>query len=321
LIFIGLGNFISFLLGSRNRRKTPINRDCNKVIIPIFSQQMKPKPIGNRVGLVAPASPSSQIKEAVSALEGMGFEVIKSKGLELKETFFAGSDKLRASELKKFLLRQDISAVFCIRGGYGSARLLPILRGEKFCKLFIGFSDITALQAQRSFNGSIHSSLFLTKTEQKLLLSLMSSQKPMGDILTKKREIEVGRRGRARGKLFASNLTVLCSLLGTPYFPNLSGAILCLEDVNEQPYRVDRMLTQLILAGVLKKVRGFCFGDFGKGDYDSVIMERVSSFGVPVLLNLPFGHGKRRMPIPQWINAEMDSGNKELILLESVVAG
>ncbi len=280
---------------------------------------MKPKPIGNRVGLVAPASPSKNTKDAILALEKMGFEVVASKGLSKKVGFFAGDDRYRANELKSFLNRNDISAVFCIRGGYGSARLLPLLKKHRTSKLFIGFSDITALQAQRNIFGSIHSSIFLSKIEVRILKELMNSTKPYGDLLEIKKGLEVGRSGSAKGKIFAANLSILCSLLGTPYFPNLSGAILCLEDVNEAPYRVDRMLTQLIQSRVLDSVKGFCFGDFGKGDYNSIFLERLYPLKKPILLGLPFGHGKRRLPIPQWIEGKLNSKAKELVLLESVV--
>lgn len=280
---------------------------------------MKPKPIGNRVGLIAPASPSKNNKEAILALEKMGFEVVASKGLSKKVGFFAGDDKYRANELKSFLSRNDISAVFCVRGGYGSARLLPLLKKHRSSKLFIGFSDITALQAQRNICGSIHSSIFLNNREVRILKELMSSTKPYGDLLESKKSLEVGRGGTAKGKIFSANLSILTSLLGTPYFPDLRGVILCLEDVNEAPYRVDRMLTQLILSGVLDSVKGFCFGDFGKGDFNSIFLERLYSFRRPILLGLPFGHGKRRLPIPQWIEGKLNTKEKELVLIESVV--
>lgn len=280
---------------------------------------MKPKPIGNRVGLVAPASPSKKNKEAVIALEKMGYEVVCSEGLKKKHSFFAGKDDYRARELKKFLNRDDISAVFCIRGGYGSGRLLPFLSKERFRKLFVGFSDITALQAQGNFVGSIHSSIFLKSQEERVLKSLMSSKKPFGDLFEIKKGIEVGKAGSAKGKIFAANLSILCSLLGTPYFPNLTGVILSLEDVNEAPYRIDRMLTQLIFSGALKGIRGFCLGYFGKGNYHEVFLERLSRLKVPILMGIPFGHGSKRLPIPQWIEASINTKNKELLLLESVV--
>jgi muramoyltetrapeptide carboxypeptidase len=292
---------------------------------------------GDRVRLIAPASPFDRglFEAGRRVLEGLGLVPLVSRGEFAREGFLAGSDRRRAGELKRALEEEGTKAVWCIRGGYGTARLLPLLdlpRLRRHPKLLVGFSDVTALLLQLTRpNGfvTIHGPVItqlsrLPATDLSWLKALLFG--------TGEPHLPLGRArtlvpGKAGGRLAACNLSTLASLAGTRYAPDLGGALLCVEDVNEEAYRLDRLFWQVVSAGLLKRVRGVVVGQLvgckpeGDGRHSArrVLERAVSALGLPALSGAPFGHGRRNLAIPVGVRARLDAGAGTLTLLEPAV--
>lgn len=241
------------------------------------------------------------------------YEVTHGPGIYGRTGYFAGDDERRLAELREAIEDPEVDAILCARGGYGAARLLPRLdlsAVRQANKLIIGFSDATALHSLWARAGvrSIHAPMAAglgkaSDTVRKRWIDAVENQaNRLGKAFPPN---AAGFRGNAealvpgemRGRLAGGNLAVLHSLLGTPWFPPLGGTVLFLEDVGERPYRVDRMLTSLSLAGWLDRVAGIVLGQFTEGEpgpdgvsLDAVLEERLGGLGVPVLRGFPAGH-------------------------------
>ena len=245
-------------------------------------------------------------------------------------------------------LDKKIKAILCLRGGYGSARLLPLLDFaliRQHPKIFIGYSDITSLHCAFlkkanliSFHGPMLNVELATGelpefTVQSLLKTVMEPA-PAGGIRAgfKQKTISILRGGRARGELIGGNLSVLCTTLGTPYQPDFKRKILFLEDVSEKPFRLDRMLTHLGNAGILRQLAGVAIGinldcadphpnklkEYRQTMAD-VLMERLSPLKIPVVMGLPFGHQPWNATLPIGVRAELDGQKGDLIITEAAV--
>lgn len=257
------------------------------------------------------------------------FEPPFSPGDELP--YLAGGDAARCAALQQALEDERVDAVFCARGGYGAMRLLQRLDPRALSARrvpLVGFSDVTALHAWASRAGipSVHGPVVtqlprLPEVEVLHLFELLEGKR-----LPELRGLTPLRPGRARGPLRGGNLTLLSHLLGTPYFPDLTGAILLLEDVGEAPYRLDRMLTQLRLAGALSGVAGILLGEFTDCDERAggsspllsaarVLEERLGELEVPVLAGAPVGHGRHNEALPLEYVAELDAEHGTLRVL------
>jgi muramoyltetrapeptide carboxypeptidase len=269
-------------------------------------------------------------------LEGFGLVPAVSREEFAREGFLAGSDRRRADQLKRALQEQDTRAVWCIRGGYGTARLLPLLdlpRLRRHPKLLVGFSDVTALLAQLARPGgfvAIHGPVItqlprLPGPDLRWLEALLFTARAP-------RRVPLGRTrtlvpGRAEGRLLAGNLSILASLAGTPFAPDLSGAVLCLEDVGEQAYRLDRLLWQLVSAGMLRRCRGIVVGELadckpeGSGRHSArrVLERAIAALGLPALSGAAFGHGRRNVALPVGVRVRLDATARTLTLLEPAV--
>ena len=225
---------------------------------------------GDLVALVAPSRPASERgpREAAAYLEQRGYRVDVSRAIHDRHFYLAGTDDTRADELNRVFADPEVRAVFCARGGYGSGRLLDRLDFAALQdnpKIVAGFSDSTALLLALysraglvAFNGAL-ADFDLGEVRDSLveatLWPLLTSPEPLGEVPAAAESMGVVRPGAARGPLVPANLALLCSLLGTPFFPPLDGALLVLEDIDEYPYRIDRMLNQLRLAGVPRAPR------------------------------------------------------------------
>jgi muramoyltetrapeptide carboxypeptidase len=297
---------------------------------------------GATIMFVAPAGPPdrSACERAKKRIEDRGFHVKWRDDLFDVEGYLAGSDQRRADELMEAFTDPDVDAVFCTRGGYGCMRMLDLLDFEKIRanpKMLIGFSDITALHA--ALNGqagivSLHGpgpssglggeqppSEFVAKYFHQAILAgyapadgyTISVPKDIGEVTS-------FGSGKARGRLVGGNLSLVAALEGTPYAVDCEDAILVLEDVGEAPYRIDRMLQQLKLAGKLGQIRGAVLGQFtetAKREEDSTNDDRFSvagvlrqyfeGLGVPVLRNFPLGHVKENCPAPLGAEVEIDA--------------
>jgi muramoyltetrapeptide carboxypeptidase len=257
--------------------------------------------------------------------------------LEHRTGYFAGDDGARLGALDRALRDDAIGVIWAARGGYGATRLLarldPSLLRER-AKLFVGFSDVTALLCWAFVHAGlpgIHGPVVgqldeLAETDRERLWDLLGGELP--EPLLADEHCTVLHGGRVEGPLIAGNLEVLRSLIGTPHMPSLRGAILAIEEVGERPYRIDRALTQLIDSGALRGVAGVVVGDLhGCSEPDNggsrgwtaqeVCEDRLARLGVPVLLGLPFGHTPgRNAALGFGVRARLDADQGALEQLE-----
>ena len=294
--------------------------------------------VGDRIRLVAPASPFDREKfiRGRALLEQAGFQPLVDRIEFTRKGFLTGDDADRAERLQGALLETDTRAVWGIRGGYGMARLMPYLdldRIRRQPKLLIGFSDLTVLLLNLSRPAgfvTLHGPVLtqwpsVPASLRNWLLRLAGEAGVPGPV-------PVGRvrqlvPGRATGRLAVANLSVLASLAGTPYMPDLCDCILCLEDVGEKAYRLDRLFVQLRQAGVLDGVRGVVLGSLagcrptGASTYSArATLERaVSELNVPCLAGASFGHIDRNVALPNGVTARLDTKAGSLRLLEPAV--
>ena len=308
--------------------------------------------LGDTVAIIAPASPPpdpNAIDRAVAALEKFGFKPKLSAHVRARNGFLAGSDRDRAADLMAMFTDKKVKAIFCLRGGYGSARILDLLDYgiiRRHPKILCGYSDITSLHGalQKKANlisfhapmlhGALSADDLPEFTRASFLRTLMQAE-PAGSICAgyDKKGVSILRRGVATGLLIGGNLSVLCASIGTPYQPKFKGRILFWEDVGERPYRLDRMLTHLLSAGILQQVAGIAVGVNNNceekkipptGEYTQssadVIAERLADLKVPVVTGLPFGHVAMNATLPVGAKAKLDGNNGDLIITEAAVS-
>ncbi len=290
---------------------------------------------GGRIALVAPAGPLDPEKFEANrhALERLGFETVARDDILARDGYLAGSDERRAREFMEFVRDPDVDAIVCARGGYGCHRIIDRLDAaavRKAAKPLVGYSDITTLLLwQRKQAGLLGIHGPMLEKQQSLegdngsaLVRALQGSGPLPRY--------AGRTlvpGWSEGRLVGGSLTVCVASLGTPWEIDTRGAILMLEDVTELPYRLDRMLQQLRAAGKLKDIAGIGLGDFKDCEderYPEWTTERLfsdvfGSLGVPVVMDLPFGHGGQNRPWPFGGRAALDGARGELELLESAV--
>jgi muramoyltetrapeptide carboxypeptidase len=305
---------------------------------------------GQTIGLVAPsAAPGEpeQIRIAIETIESLGFRVRRGAHLFDRDGYLAGSDAARAADLDAMFADDGVHAVWCVRGGYGASRLLPMLdydRMRRSPKALIGFSDITALHMAihtqagvTSFHGPVAWRAFTPYTLGELERVLCAGIAPLrvgAPPVAEGRQGQVERvnrvttlvPGRARGRLLGGNLCLMAHLTGTPYAPDLTGAILFLEDVDEPYYRIDRFLTQLWLSGGLARVAGVAFGKFTRCEpsaafvqnrvLEDILAERCRALGLPAVAGLMIGHVDDQTTLPIGCLAELDADTGTLTLLE-----
>ena len=278
---------------------------------------------------VAVAAPSGLFeREALQAgaglLESAGLKVIIPDEVFAVKGRFAGDDRQRADLLMRLAVDAQVKAVFCIRGGYGAMRILPLLDYEalgRHPKIIVGFSDVTALLAAIERNCGIvtyHGPLVTTLADsdaetQTAFFQALFQPDPLPLQARAGGEIKAGR---ATAAVLAGNLTTLNHLLGTPYQPRFEGRILLLEDRAEAPYRLDRMLIQMKLVGCLNGLAGLGLGSFVSCGDEQRLFEIVDDlFGgqnIPILARLPFGHGMPNMMVPIGQTATIDTGRRML---------
>lgn len=237
--------------------------------------------------------------------------------------YLAGTDGQRAESLQKYWQHPDVGLIICARGGFGTSRLLPLLDLEAMAasgKRLMGFSDITCLLNNLAMRGlvCVHGPVLtqLPRLDEQSMAdvkTLLSGGSPWPAELRGKPVMG----GKARGVLMGGNLTMICHLIGTPWAPSLDGAILCLEDTGEAPYRLDRMTTKLELAGVLDRVAGVALGTLSSDGRTpperlAAVAGRLAGHGVPVVTGLPFGHGRENRVLPVGALAAID-GDKGVL--------
>jgi muramoyltetrapeptide carboxypeptidase len=266
---------------------------------------------GDGIALVAPSSPFpvEKFHAACGILEGRGYRVVPGKHIFQKRGYLAGAEAERAEDLIHALNNPEVSAVFCIRGGFGSSRLLPWFPFSvlpESPKILLGYSDTTCLHlafwTKRRW-ATFHGPNVIDLVDfPESVDNVMSALSGTHEFSWAVEDRCILRHGTASGTLLGGNLTCLCHLLGSPYFPDLRDALLLLEDRGEALYRLDRLLTQLKLAGVFDHLRGLILGRFEEcGEPRNVrdmVMEQVKYYSFPVVADLPFGHGSPNEVIP-----------------------
>ena len=283
------------------------------------------------VGVIAPSSPVSQseILEGLKLLESFPLKIRPGSHLFNHLNYLAGPDHDRVSDLHQMFSDPEIKAIFCARGGYGSARLLnkidfDLIRENP--KIIVGFSDLTALLIALykktglvTIHGPTLSDLPKNKNWPNLSEIITTYHRPR--VLFKQGKII--NRGKVRGILLGGNLSTICSLLDTPFLPSFEGVILFLEEKGESPYRLDRMLTQLLLSGRLDRLSALIIGqivDCGEKEIiNSVLQERLGSLSIPVVTGLPVGHENENISLPLGLPAGLDTEGMVLEIEESAV--
>lgn len=299
---------------------------------------------GQSVGLIAPGCfvSDAELQKAIHNLEGLGLRVVPGQHLTTRYGYFSGTDKERAGDINHFFADHSISGIFCARGGYGSLRVLPHLDYELIRtnpKPLCGYSDATALHQALfvkcglvSFHGPVGISTFNEFSTVMLKNMLFAESKEQRIPLQAKAESdspvwEVIYPGSATGMLAGGNLSVLSSLAGTPFAMPYAGCILYLEETDEEPYRIDRMLSQLAMSGAFSGVKAVVLGAFtncvpnekSTGIGNSFTLQEIFRhiflpLNVPVVSGALIGHIKNKVTVPFGVEAEVDTARAEIRL-------
>ena len=277
----------------------------------------------------------------------LGLEVKPGSNLFARRGGYAGSRQQRAADLHEMFADPQVKAIWAARGGSGCATVLPCLDYgliKAHPKIVVGYSDVTALHlallartGMVSFHGPVSSSTFSPFSEAHLRAVLFDAPRTLA-MPVRERDADavlpaesvpyVIREGSAEGPLVGGNLSTLCALVGTPFFPDTRGGLLFLEDIGEAPYRIDRMLTQLEQAGVLASVAGVVLGVFRKcapaDDEPSLTLrevfeDRFAALGVPCAYGFAVGHIPQQLTLPLGVRARMDAATRTITLLEPAV--
>ncbi|TDQ18856.1 muramoyltetrapeptide carboxypeptidase [Algoriphagus boseongensis] len=321
--------------------------DSKKSSSPI---RLLPNPIkkGDKVGIISPSAATADRMEftyAKEAMEALGFEVVLGENLKNRFGHLAGTDEERAADLNAMFANPEIKAIICIRGGSGAARILPLIDYsvvKNNPKPILGYSDITALHCALhsqtgliSFhgpNGSGSWNSFNVKQFEKVFfeksLVTYKNEASKGDeLVVKANRIQTLTSGIAEGKILGGNLTVLSALSGTPYYPDFQDAILFIEDIGEDPYRIDRMMSTLQLNGTLSKIKGFVFGQcndckpgggYGAMTVDEIMDQYIKPLGIPAYIGAMIGHIPKQFIIPVGAQVRLNANEGTITLTEPI---
>ena len=324
---------------------TPLLSPQSEPITTILPKRLKQ---GDTIGLVTPGGNISkeELQQSVETMESLGFKTFYQDSVLSHYGYFAGTDKERAEELLQMFSNPDIDAILCVRGGYGSIRILDLLDYNLIRqnpKALIGYSDITALNVaiyQRSglvtFHGPVGVSTFNEFTTDSFGKVLMhaknnykySYERDPGTEDNTEYDLYSITEGKAKGELIGGNLSVLVSMVGSAYEVDFEDKIVFLEEVGEKTYRIDKMLFHLLYATNLKKAAGIVIGIFNECGDDKTkveftlkqaIEDLLKPLGIPVSYGLSFGHIYNKITIPSGIRAKFNANNNTLKLLEKAV--
>lgn len=289
-----------------------------------MNRKLPPILPGCKIGLVSPAGPvkKEQIQKGLEILAKFKIDYEFGKHAFLDKKIVSASVKDRIEDINYFLQREEIKAIWALRGGYGSIQLLKIIDYsllKKHPKLFVGFSDLTALQWGIFKKAGIPSlsgfvlTLQLCQENPFVLLGMEILSGKRNKILGKDlrgNKIQIISPGKAEGIFLGGTLSMICSLCGTPYFIDQDGLILFIEDVNEPLYRIDRYLQQLALINFWSKVKGVILGQFlneGKPLDVVSLLKPFLSTTIPIISNFPYGHQTKSIPLIQGVIVKMDT--------------
>ncbi|WP_404341998.1 LD-carboxypeptidase [Pseudoalteromonas mariniglutinosa] len=319
---------------------------------PITSAITKPRPLlkGGTIAVTSPSAATANREDIILAkqlIEALGYKVKLAANIMARRGHLAGSDQQRADDLNALFADQHVDAILCLRGGSGAARILPLLDYEMIranAKPLLGYSDITALHnallakaGVLSFHGPnatsdwnpFHVKQFQQLFEQRQKVHYQNLPKADDELVNTQYLTQTITAGKAYGRLVGGNLTVLTALAGSPYLPDFDGAILFLEDIDEAPYRIDRMMSTLKLMGALDKIAGFVFGDcnactpgngYGSLTLDQLFTDYIKPLGIPAYRGAMIGHVKRQFILPVGARVVMDADAGTITMLENVFA-
>lgn len=323
----------------------PPKKSLKKFVPSKRNKILKPSALepGKTLGMVFPAgwTKMEDVEKGKLFLESLGYKVIIGDNAGKSHGYLSATDEERAREFMSFVERKDIDGIICARGGYGIMRMLPYLNFQsirKNCKMICGYSDITALinsiylySGITCFHGpgslaawdEFTTTNFLKIADKKTITDngLPTFADHPGGITTIS-------SGKSKGTLLGGNLTLLANTMGTPFEINTTGSILFFEDVTEEPYRIDRMLTQLLLAGKLQQCAGIAIGQFTRCEASDpehsfkiadLLQERLGNLPNPIVSGLQFGHVSSKITFPIGVKVELDADAGTLSLLEHAV--
>lgn len=301
---------------------------------------------GDTLGFIAPSGAvrtPGAIERAVEETKRMGFKVKLGESAGKKYGYLSGTDEIRARDVNAMFVDDEVDAIVCLRGGYGAMRILDQIDYEmikKHPKIFMGFSDITALHIAllekcglATFHGPMAAANWAGKpldefSRDSMYRALMRSE-PVGELLNPPEyPRQTVNPGQCEGRLVGGNLMLITSSLGTPWELDTKGRILFIEEIGERTYCVDRMLTQLRLAGKFQDCAGVVFGDFADCpieypefglSLDEIIGDVVAPCGKPVFAGLRCGHCSPKLTLPFGVKCRMDADACTLTVLESAV--
>lgn len=310
---------------------------------------LKPKKLrkGDLIGLISPASSPDEldkIEKSVKYFEAAGYKALVGKNVGKYRGYLAGNDEERLNDLHDMFKNKDVKAIISIRGGYGSGRILDKINYNLIKnnpKIFVGYSDITALHSAIltktglvTFAGPMAAVDFyenVSSFTEEHFWRIVTSDKKVGKIENPNGEsFYTLIKGKSEGRLFPANLTVLNSLIGTDYFPNLKDTILVLEDIDEPPYKIDRMFNQLRLNKIFKQIKGIILGRF-VNCYESdktkrtltlneVILDYFSQLKMPVMYNIKHGHVTDNITFPVGLKTKVNSQRGLIEITENAVS-
>jgi len=305
---------------------------------------------GDTIGLMIPSSANwdpIDVDILLEALAALGLKAKLGQHVFDRYGYLAGRDADRAADLNALFRDPEVKAIHCIRGGWGAARLLPLLDWEMIArnpKILIGYSDITALLLSLhartglvTFHGPNGASEW-NRTNVEWLqrvawrgeaVTFENPRDTTDTIVPSNRRTRTITAGKVQGRLLGGNLTVLTAILGSPYVPDFTDSILFLEDVQEAPYRLDRMLVQLKLAGILDQLKGFVWGTcsqctpgegFGSLTIPDILNDHIKPLGIPAYYGAMFGHIGKQFTLPVGVEVELDAEAGTMRMLESAVS-
>lgn len=317
--------------------------------LPLKPRRLRP---GDGVGLISPAGATflrEELEVVLDAVKALGLVPYLARHLLDRYGYLAGQDADRGADINQFFADPKIALLLPLRGGWGCSRVLPYLdydRIRRNPKILVGFSDLTALilgiyarAGLVTFHGPNGLTSWRTGQVEGFRRVLWEgervtwkNQPDAGDadrLMPVQNRIQAIRPGRARGKLVGGNLTILSTLIGTPYLPAMEGAILFVEDVGENIYRIDRLMTHLKVSGVLEQLSGFIFGqcvrcspdaDYGSLTLEEVVWDHVQPLGIPAWYGAQIGHLEIVSTLPIGVEVEIDASAGTIQMLEPAVS-
>jgi len=309
---------------------------------------IKPKKLrkGDVIGIISPASSADDpnlVNNGIRYIESLGYRVETGKNLNKNRGYLAGTDEERLEDIHQMFRDKNVKAIFCLRGGYGAFRLLDKIDYsliKKNPKIFVGFSEVTSLQmaflrkaSLITFAGPMvvpNFSKDISKYTEENFWTIITSNKKPGKLFSPGSEkFPKINSGISSGRLVGGNLAVYASLIGTEFFPDLKDKILLLEDVSEYPYKIDRMMNQLKLNRVFKKVKGIILGRFVDCiEHDlnkktltlgEIMDDYLKEIKIPVIYTFPHGHVKELITLPIGIKMKLNATKGYVEILESCV--